>query len=116
MQKLQVRFFRSESGREPVREWLKELGKPDSTYIGEDIRTVQYGWPVGMPVCRSLGNGLWETRTNLDNNRIARVIFYIDDGVMYLLHGFIKKTKETPPRELEIASLRKNRLRGEKDD
>lgn len=116
MRKLDVMFFRSESGREPVREWLKELGKPDSTCVGEDIRTVQYGWPIGMPVCRSLGKGLWEVRTNLDNNRIARVIFYIDSGAMYLLHGFIKKTRETPLKELEIALLRKKSLRGEKTD
>src|SRR3954462_1772537 len=70
-------FFRTESGGEPVRAWLLSLSQGDRKRIGEHIKTVEFGWPVGMPTCRSLGGGLHEVRTNLDQNRIARVIFYI---------------------------------------
>ena len=108
--RLKVVFYRSDLGSEPVRDWLKALGKPDSILIGSDIRTVEYGWPVGMPVCRPLAYGLWEVRTNLDNNRAARVIFCVDRGVMYLLHGFIKKTRETSLKEIKLALSRKNKL------
>ena len=95
-------FFANEAGSEPVRDWLKALDKPDRLRIGEDIRTVEFGWPVGMPVCRPLGKGLYEVRTTL-TNRIARVLFGIVDGEMILLHGFIKKSQATPKSELELA-------------
>ncbi len=110
MKRLQAVFYRSESGNEPVREWLKKLGQPDSIAIGTDIRTVEYGWPLGLPLCRPLGRGLFETRTILENNRIARVVFCVDQGVMYLLHGFIKKTRETPQKDFELALSRKANL------
>ena len=98
-------FFRTEAGGEPVREWLKELPSPeDRKRIGEDIKTVEFGWPIGMPVCRPLGEGIYEVRTNLVRNRIARVLFYIDrKGQMVLLHGFIKKTQKTPDEHLNLA-------------
>jgi phage-related protein len=90
-------FFRTESGGEPVREWLKGLPKKDRKKIGEDIKTVELGWPIGMPVCRPMGQGLFEVRTNLPQSRIARVLFYIDTkGRMVLLHGFEKKSRKTP--------------------
>jgi phage-related protein len=89
-------FYRTEAGGEPVREWLKNLSPEDRKHIGEDIKTVEFGWPVGMPVCRLLSEGVYEVRTNLTQNRIARVLFYIDKkGRMVLLHGFIKKTQKT---------------------
>ena len=103
-------FFKSESGNEPVREWLKSLGRPDSMLVGEDIRTVEIGWPLGMPVCRPLLKGLYEVRSSLPGNRIARVVFCIDNGRMYLLHGFIKKTQATPQTELDLALKRKRAL------
>ena len=112
MKKISAVFFRNESGREPVREWLKELGKPDSVTIGCDIRTVEFGWPVGMPVCRALGDGLYEVRSSLNGGRIARVIFCIIAERMYLLHGFIKKTQATPNHELNLARQRKRQLEG----
>lgn len=68
-------FFATESGREPVREWLRELPEPDRHIVGQDMMRVQWRWPVGMPLCRNLGKGLWEVRSSLPNNRIARVIF-----------------------------------------
>jgi len=88
-----------------VREWLKSLpSSDDRKRIGEDIKTVEFGWPVGMPVCKPLGNGIYEVRTRLTQNRIARVLFYIDKkGRMVLLHGFIKKTQKTPDEDLNLA-------------
>jgi phage-related protein len=102
-------FYRSESGREPVREWLKSLPYDnDRKRIGADIKTVEFGWPVGMPVCRPLKNGIYEVRTNLTNNRIARVLFYVDrKSRMVLLHAFIKKTRSTPADDLALAQSHK---------
>lgn len=103
-------FYRTEAGGEPVREWLKELSQEDRKRIGEDIKTVEFGWPVGMPVCKPLGHSIYEVRTNLAQNRIARVLFYIDKrGRMALLHGFVKKTRETPKADLEQARSNKSK-------
>lgn len=99
-------FYRSESGTEPVRDWLKSLEKQDRFRIGTDIKTVEFGWPIGMPTCRPLGHGLYEVRTNL-GNRIARVLFCIGDGRMILLHGFMKKSQKTPKADLDLARIRK---------
>lgn len=78
--------------------------------MGEDIKTVQFGWPLGMPLVRSLGGGIWEVRTRLEN-RIARVLFVMEDSTMVLLHGFIKKTASTPQTDLELAKDRLKQLR-----
>jgi phage-related protein len=97
-------FYRTEAGGEPVRDWLKELSSEDRKRIGEDIKTVEFGWPIGMPVCRPLGEGIYEVRTSLAQNRIARVPFYIDKkNRMVLLHGFIKKTQKAPDEDLKLA-------------
>ena len=100
--RIKVRFYRAVSGNEPVRNWLMKLSREDRLAIGTDIKTVEFGWPVGLPVCRSLGDGLWEVRSSL-RNRIARVLFCIEGGVMWLLHGFIKKQQKTPAGEIDIA-------------
>jgi phage-related protein len=101
-------FYRAESGGEPVRDWLMSLRKEERKLIGQDIMTVEFGWPVGMPVSRPLGQGLHEVRTNLPGNRIARVLFYIDRlNRMVLLHGFIKKTAATPADDLKLARSNK---------
>ena len=93
-----------------MREWLKNLSPEDRKHIGEDIKTVEFGWPVGMPVCRPLSEGVYEVRTKLTQNRIARVLFYIDKkGRMVLLHGFIKKTQKTPDEDLALARRNKNK-------
>jgi len=103
-------FFRTEAGGEPLRDWLKSLPSEDRKRIGEDIGTVEVGWPVGMPVCRPMGDRLYEVRSNLAHGRIARVLFYIDKkGRMVLLHGFIKKSQQTPDRDLAIARSNKHR-------
>lgn len=107
--RLPARFYASVSGAEPVRDWLRKLGKPDSELIGEDIRIVEFGWPIGMPTCRPMGDGLFEVRTHL-RSRIARVLFCVHDGRMVLLHGFIKKTQETPKADLDLARDRMRTL------
>lgn len=86
-----------------MRDWLKELSPADRRIIGYDIGLVEFGWPIGMPLCRPLGGGLWEVRSSLSNGRIARVMFSSSDGLMILLHGFIKKTQRTPKPDLELA-------------
>jgi phage-related protein len=103
---LKVVFFKTESGNEPVREWLKDLPKEDCKTIGADIQTVQYVWPVGKPLVDNLGEGIWEVRSRL-GNRIARTLFAIVDEEIVLLHGFIKKQQKTPQDELDLAKKRK---------
>lgn len=89
-----------------MREWLKALDDADRRIVGQDIATAEFGWPVGMPVCRSFGKGLYEIRSDLTNGRIARVIFGVTGQRMVLLHGFIKETQKTPKRELDLALKR----------
>lgn len=107
---LLVRFFRTEHGTEPVREWLKTLGPADRRAIGEDVKTVQFGWPLGMPLVRKMSKDLWEIRIYLDN-RIARILFTVSGGCIVLLHGFIKKSAKTPGADLELAARRLKQLR-----
>lgn len=99
-------FYRSDSGNEPVREWLLSLPQADRQTIGRDIALVEFGWPIGMPTCRPLRDGLWEIRSTLDSRRISRVIFCFHEEQLVLLHGFIKKTQQTPKQELELALAR----------
>ena len=106
MKRFPAIFYVSPLGREPVREWLLALSKEDRTVIGEDIKDVEFSWPIGMPLCRSLGEGLWEVRSTLPQGRIARVLFCAAEGRMVLLHGFIKKTQETPTADLRLATHR----------
>lgn len=110
MKRLPAAFYQLPSGREPVREWLKSLGGEDRKLIGEDIKDVEFSWPIGMPLCRSLGDGLWEVRSQLPQGRIARVIFCIAAGRMVLLHGFMKKTQRTPISDRELALNRMKEL------
>ena len=104
--KITVVFYKTPAGNEPVREWLLSLDVEDKKVIGADIKTVEYGWPVGMPVSKPLGSGLYEVRSNISNKRIARVIFTIIDSYMVLLNGFIKKTQKTPQNEIDLALKR----------
>jgi phage-related protein len=110
---LSVNFFTTEAGSEPVREWLKDLSAQDRKTIGEDIKTVQFGWPLGMPLVDHIEGDMWEIRIKLDN-RIARVLFVIVDQTMILLHGFIKKAQKTPKPELDLAKQRLKTLRGKR--
>jgi phage-related protein len=106
LKKISAFFYRTKDRKEPVRDWLKELPKEDRRQVGEDIATVEYGWPVGMPVCRPLGSGLWEVRSKLPSRRISRILFLISDGQMVLLHGFIKKTHKILEDDLSLARKR----------
>lgn len=106
-QQVPVVFYRTPAGAEVVREWLKELPEDDRNVIGLDLMRVQFRWPIGMPLCRPLKHGLWEVRSSLTSNRIARVLFCFTDGRLIALHGFIKKTQKTPDAELELARKRK---------
>ena len=105
--RLPARFYRSDSGREPVREWLKSLETEDRKIIGEDIKDVEFSWPIGMPLVRPLGRELWEVRSSLKRGRIARVLFCVEQESMVLLHGFIKKTQKTPPHDIDLALKRR---------
>lgn len=103
---LSVHFFRTKRGGEPVREWLKQIEPQDRRVIGYDLLRVQRGWPVGMPLCRNLGGGLWEIRSSLPSQRIARLLFVVREQRVLLLHGFIKKSQAIPAVDLDLARKR----------
>ena len=104
--KLPAFFYQTPSGNEPVRDWIKGLSPEDRQIVGRDVQKVEFGWPIGMPYCRSLGKGLWEVRSDLTDGKIGRVIFFVIRGRMALLHGFIKKTRKTPAKDIELALKR----------
>lgn len=110
-QKIPLVFFRSASGNEPVREWLKDLAAVDRLVIGQDLMRAQWRWPAGMPLCRPLGQGLWEVRSELPSHRIARVLPCLNEGVLVAVHAFIKKTQKTPDEELALARKRRKELK-----
>jgi phage-related protein len=103
-------FYRLGSGHEPVREWLNELAEMERQAIGKDLLRAQWRWPVGMPLCRPLGNGLWEVRTDLPTKRPARVLLCPYREHLVALHGFIKKTRTTPDDDLALARKPKKEL------
>ena len=106
MKRLPAAFYALPSGREPVREWLKSLDAADRKTVGEDIKDVEFSWPIGMPLCRPLGDGIWEVRSQLSGGRIARVLFGVQAGQMVLLHAFMKTTQKTPKPDRELALKR----------
>lgn len=108
--KLSARFYVTSAGRKPVREWILEMPDADRHTIGKDIQKVEFGWPLGRPHCAPLGHGMWEVRSDLDSNRIARVIFCMGEGHMILLHGFIKKTQKVPQADIALALKRKREV------
>ncbi len=105
---LNVVFYSTDSGREPVRQWLKNLEKTDRKTIGGDIQFVQYGWPLGMPYVRKIENLLWEVRSSITGGRVARVLFTIGGNEMILLHGFIKKSQKISQKDVNLARDRRN--------
>lgn len=105
--KIELVFYRTASGKEPVRDWLVGLDQASRHAIGLDLQRVQFRWPVGMPLVRPMKQGLFECRTDLPDGRIARVLFCFHAGELYALHAFIKKTQRTPPTDLKIARERK---------
>lgn len=109
-EKIPLVFYRTSSGGEPVRDWLKELEPEDRKAVGMDLMRTQWRWPIGMPLCRPMGDGLWEVRTELPSHRIARVLFCVHGGQLVALHGFIKKTQKTPVEELKKAHKRQKEI------
>nr|VFJ44883.1 MAG: Phage-related protein [Candidatus Kentron sp. FM]VFJ61246.1 MAG: Phage-related protein [Candidatus Kentron sp. FM]VFK11445.1 MAG: Phage-related protein [Candidatus Kentron sp. FM] len=105
---LTVNFFRTNSGNEPVRDWLKDVGREDRKRVGGDIKLVQFRWPLGLPPVRKMEADLWEIRTNLGSGNIARVFFTVRNTRTVLLHGFVKKSQKTPRQELDLARTRRN--------
>ena len=108
--KIDLVFFRSDSGSEPVREWLKDLDEAERRAIGTDLLRAQWRWPVGMPLCRPMGKGLWEVRTDLPRNRTSRVLICFYRDRLVALHGFMKKTRKTPDEDLALARKRQKEL------
>lgn len=108
--RLTVRFYREVSGSEPVRDWLKSLPGNERRTVGIDIKTVQFGWPMGMPVVAHIERDIWEVRSRL-STRIARVLFTLEGNTMILLHGFIKKDRKTPKPDLDLTRQRLKKLR-----
>ena len=108
--RLPVALWCSKTGREPVRESLKGLDKDERILMGDAIMTVEFGWPVGMPVCRAMGQGLFEVRVDFPRHGIARVLFCVHRNRMVLLHGFIKKEQKTRKPDLDLAKRRKQQL------
>lgn len=104
-------FWRSAAGREPVRDWLKSLPRREKRVIGRDIAKVQFGWPVGLPLCRALSGGLWEVRSSLPSKTEARVLFTFHEGMLIALHGFIKKGRKIPAGDLALARQRLKELK-----
>lgn len=111
MIEIPVVFYRSPTGAEPVRDWLRGLPEGDRRVIGADLALVQVGWPVGMPLCRPLSGGLWEVRSDLPSRRIARLLFFVHENRIGVVHGFIKKTQKTPPGDLELARKRMQEMK-----
>jgi phage-related protein len=108
--KIPLIFFRTAVGSEPVREWLKGLPKAERDAVGEDLLRAQWRWPVGMPLCRPLGNRLWEIRTNTPTRRAARVLSCLHREHLVAPHGFIKKTRTTPDEDIARAPKRQKEL------
>jgi phage-related protein len=104
--RIPVLFYRTAAGREPVLEWLRDLGPEDRRAIGKDLMRVQFGWPVGMPLVRSLKDGLWEVRSKLPSRRIARLLLCFHEDKIVALHGLIKKTQRTPFEDIDLARQR----------
>ena len=107
---LDVYFFKTETNKEPVRQWLQLLTSRNKQLIGEDIKTVQFGWPLGMPLVRHIDGEIWEVRSRLSEG-IARILFILDDNAMVLIHGFIKKQQKIPKLDLDLAKQRVKQLR-----
>jgi len=106
--RIDVVFFRTAAGGEPVRDWIKSLEVEDRRAIGQDLQRVEYRWPIGMPLCRAMGDGLYEVRTGLSGGRIARLFFCVDgERQMVLLHALLKKQRKTPAVDLDVARRNK---------
>ncbi len=109
---MSIKFYKTEAGKEPVRIWLKSLNKKEKKIIGEDIKTVQFGWPLGMPLIKKIEPDIWEIRSVL-KNKIARILITVHKNeIIILLHGFIKKDQKLPIKDKNLAKQRLKKIRG----
>ncbi|MGQ2935348.1 MAG: type II toxin-antitoxin system RelE/ParE family toxin [Sphingopyxis sp.] len=109
-QRIELVFYQTDAGNVPVRDWLLGLSEADRREIGQDLQRVQFRWPVGMPLVRPMGKGLFEVRTSLPDSTIARVLFCFHQGELYSLHGFIKKSQKAPAADLKLARKRQKEV------
>ena len=109
-QRIELIFYQTEAENVPVRDWLLGLSESNRREIGQDMQRVQFRWPVGMPLVRPMGKGLFEVRTSLPDGTIARVLFCFHQGELYALHGFIKKSQKAPATDLELARKRQKEV------
>jgi phage-related protein len=105
-----VRLYQESSGKVPILEWLKDFNKDERKIIDRDIKYTQYTWPWKMPLIKPLGGSLMEIRIKLKNKQV-RIFFILHEGVIMLLHGFVKKTQKTPNNELELALKRAKQIK-----
>jgi len=112
LKRVPLLFYKSDAGNELVRDWLKALTKNDRKIIGLDLKTAELGWPIGMPLVKPLGQGLYEVRSSLSGNRISRVFICHHDGNLVALHAIIKKTQKTPKADLKMARDRIREVKG----
>jgi len=115
--RITARFYRTELGKQPARDWILGLDEEDRKIVGKDIATVEFGWPIGMPISRPVGSkGLREVRSTIRKGRVeARVIFGIDGSEMILLHGHHKKPSQQD-LDVETAEQRWADYRKRKQD
>ena len=106
MKRITLAFYESLTGKLPVRDWLLQLSEEDRKLVGIDLATVEYGWPIGMPICKSLGSGLWEVRTDLSDKKIVMLLFCTHNNRLWSLHGFVKKSQKTPKADMDRARKR----------
>jgi putative component of toxin-antitoxin plasmid stabilization module len=120
MKRITARFYRTEAGNEPVKEWLQNLHKDDRLIVGKDIAKAEFGWPIGMPTCDKVGKGIWEVRSTIKKGKVeARTYFCVDGGVMLLLHGREGKSGQDDAIQLardRLASHRKRKDEDQDDD
>jgi phage-related protein len=104
---LAAKFYVTDAGGDPVRDWFKALNRADKKAMGKAVQRVQIGWPVGRPLCAPLGRGLYEVRQDLSDNRTGRVLFcFAGEGTIVLLHAFIKKAQRIPQPDIDLARKR----------
>ena len=105
-----VAFYQTPSGNKVVLEFIRDLSAEDRKVVGEDLKTVQIGFPMGLPLCRPLGEGLYEIRSSLASRREMRLIFYFDRPrqSLAIVHALIKKSAKLPKADLELARKRKD--------
>lgn len=104
-----VTFYKTAAGNEVVLDFIRQQPRPDRRVIGEDLKTVEVGYPIGMPLCKHLVDDLWEVRSTVPSKQEVRLIYYFDSGRQHIVvvNGFIKTSRTTPKREIVLAQRRR---------